>query len=147
MSTNRRGYLVALVIAVVTLIGTVGAAAVYAASHGSIRAVASQADAGDTGWGGMMDRSGWGGGMMGSSDSGTAAVSLQQAQTIAQDWVSKNAAGATLDSGVTMPMGYVFTATRDNQIVARIMVNDDTGQVITRSVTYPTPAPTVSSGG
>lgn len=140
MSTNRRGYLVALVIAVVTLIGTVGAAAVYAASHGSSRAAASQADAGDTGWGGMMDGSGWGGGMMGGSDSGTAAVSLQQAQTIAQDWVSKNAAGATLDSGVTMPMGYVFTATRDNQIVDRIMVNDDTGQVITRSVTYPTPA-------
>jgi hypothetical protein len=144
MSTNRRGYLIALVIVIVTLIGTVGAAAVYATSHGSSWAAASQ---GDTGWGGMMDGPGWGGGMMGGSDSGTAAVSLQQAQSIAQDWVSRNAAGATLDSGVTMPMGYLFTATRDNQIVARIMVNDDTGQVITRSGTYPTPAATASSGG
>lgn len=147
MSSNRRGYLIALVIAVVTLIGTVGAAAVYATSHGARWAAASQANAGDTGWGGMMDDSGWGGGMMGGSDSGTAAVSLQQAQTIAQDWVSKNAAGATLDSGVTMPMGYLFTATRDNQIVARIMVNDDTGQVITRSASNPTPTPTASAGG
>ena len=83
--------------------------------------------------------------MMGGSDSGTAAVSLQQAQTIAQDWVTKNVAGATLDPGVTMPMGYLFTATRENQIVAQIMVNDDTGQVITRSVTSPAP-PTASSG-
>ncbi len=146
MSTNRRGYLIALVIAVVTLIGTVGAAAVYATSHGSRWATTYQADAGDTGWGGMMDGSGWGG-MMAGSDSRTVAVNLQQAQTIAQDWVTKNATGATLDLGVTMPMGYLFTATRDNQTVARIMVNDDSGQVITRSVAYPTPTPTATSGG
>lgn len=147
MSTNRRGYLIALVIAVVTLVGSVGAAAVYATSQGPRWAAASQADAGDTGWGGMMDGPGWGGGMMGGSDSGTAVVSLQQARTIAQDWVTKNGVGATLDSGVTMPMGYLFTATRENQTVARIMVNDDTGQVITRSVTYPTPTPPAPSGG
>ncbi len=145
MSAHRRGYLAALVIAVVTLIGTVGAAAVYATSHGSRWAAASPADNGDTGWGEMMGGSGRGGGTMGGSDSGTATVSLRQAQTIAHDWVSKNAAGATLDSGVTMPMGYVFTVSQVNQMVARIMVNDDTGEVIVRSVTYSRPTATARS--
>jgi len=139
MSSDRRGYVIALVAALVVLVGSMALAAGYVVTH---RGTTVAGDREINGFG-----PGAGFGMMGNTDrsSGDGAVSLAQAQSSAKDWVAKNAPGAIVDDGVTMPMGYVFTVTQDNQIVARVMVNDDTGQVAVR--TWITPSPTPSATG
>ena len=89
---------------------------------------------------GMMQRNGNGQrgpgmmGMMGNdgSDSTDAAISLTAAKALAQKWLDANLPDATLDDGATMPMGYVFRAAKVGQVVAQIMVNDDTGQLMVR---------------
>jgi hypothetical protein len=111
-------------------------------------------------WGpGMMGgRDGdWGPGMMGSqgdwndrwgngsTNNGGAAVTLAQARAIAQRWVDGHADGASIDAGVTMPGGYRIVATRDNQVVAVIMVDDDTGRVAVHRWTASGSSPTRST--
>lgn len=74
------------------------------------------------------------GGMMGdwdqpgSAESG--AVTLDQATQIANDWVTAKYPGATVGAGTQMPIGYLFAASRDGNVVAHVMVNDDNGEVL-----------------
>jgi hypothetical protein len=80
------------------------------------------------GWGG-------GGGMMGRSwsqgtSTDTPAVAPDQATTLAKDWAAANLPGATLDAGLQMPMGYLFVARENGKVVAHVLVNDDTGRVL-----------------
>jgi len=87
---------------------------------------------------GMMG--GGGGSMMGAASvdgtvaalPGSGSVDSARAAARAKAWVDAYAAGSALDDGVTMPMGYRYTATRNGQTVAVIMVNDDTGAVVGR---------------
>ncbi|MBI1379304.1 MAG: hypothetical protein GC157_17770 [Frankiales bacterium] len=128
--------MVVLVAAVLALLGSAAAAFAYQ-SHRSDTTVAVS-----PGWGsGMMD-----GDMMGGydegADNGNATVDSDQAQSLAQAWVDKNAAGATLDGPVAMPMGYLFTLTRDDAIVAQIVVNSRSGAITVR--TWPTPSATAT---
>ena len=120
MKASRRMYMVALGAAGLVLVGSMAGAAAYAVNSGSPRST----DA----WG-----PGSGGGMMGgwsqADSANDASVTLAQASKIATDWAASNLPGATLDSGLQMPMGYVFVATKDGKVVAHVMVNDDTGQV------------------
>ena len=67
--------------------------------------------------------------MMGDwNDQGTATITPTQAKAAADAWVAANQPGATVGA-VQMPMGYLFTVTKDGLSVGTIMVNDDTGQV------------------
>lgn len=145
---SRRGYVVALAVAVAALVGSMGVAAAYAIGHheGGDFGPSAVREAEGPGFGpgggreGMGPGGGYGPGMGGGmgrwgDSGGDATVSLTQARSLAQAWVDKNAAGATLDSGFEMPMGYVFTVTKDNAVVARIMVNDDTGALMVRTAT------------
>jgi hypothetical protein len=131
MKASRRTYMVALGAAGLVLAGSMVGAVAYAANGGP-------SGNNDNSWsqglsGGMMGSGANGGGMMGAwsqNDSANdASVTLAQASTIATDWAATNLPGATLDSGLQMPMGYVFVATKDGKVVAHIMVNDDTGKV------------------
>ena len=137
MSSDRHWYGVVLVAALVVLLGSMALAAGGLVTHRGATVAGAREG---SGFAQGMDL-----GMMGDGDrsTGDAAVSLAQAQASARDWVAKNAPGATVDDGVTMPMGYVFTVTKDNQVVARMMVNDDTGQIAVS--TWATPAPTPSA--
>jgi hypothetical protein len=131
MKASRRLYTVALGAAGLVLAGSMVGAVAYAANGGP-------SGSNDNSWsqglsGGMMGGSGNGGGMMGglnqTGSSETASVTLDQAATIATDWAASNLPGASLDSGLQMPMGYVFVATKSGKVVAHVMVNDDTGKV------------------
>jgi hypothetical protein len=135
MKATRRMYTVALGAAGLVLAGSMVGAVAYAANGGP-------SGNNDNPWsqglsGGMMG-GGWAdgssGGMMGQGwnqgdSTDTPAVTLDQATKIASDWVAAKYAGATLDSGLQMPMGYVFVASKDGTVVAHVMVNDDTGKV------------------
>lgn len=126
-------YGVALGAAGLVLVGSMVGAAAYAANGGP-------SGNNDNSWsqglsGGMMG-GGWsnGGGMMGqgwSPDNATdtPTVTLEQAAKSATDWAATNLPGATLDSGLRMPMGYVFVASKDGAVAAHVIVNDDTGKV------------------
>jgi hypothetical protein len=115
------------------LAGSMVGAVAYAANSGP-------AGNNDNSWsqglrGGMMG-GGWSnvGGMMGQgwnqdNATGTPAVTREQAAKSAADWAATNLPGATLDSGLQMPMGYVFVAIKDGKVVAHVIVNDDTGTV------------------
>jgi hypothetical protein len=124
-------YTIALGAAGLVLAGSMVGAVAYAANGGPT-------GSNDNSWsqglsGGMMGGSGYGGGMMGgwsqNDSSETASVTLEEASKIATDWAATYLPGATLDSGLQMPMGYVFVATKDSKVVAHVMVNDDTGTV------------------
>lgn len=124
MSTSRRGYVVALVAAVVVLFGSMAVAVAYAAnSHPWPWSPAGQsAGAWQPGLGpgaGMMDPDrGWDdddGGMMGpgpGGDNDSAAISLAQARKLADDWLVENQPGAAAGPGTQMPLGYVFRSPR-----------------------------------
>lgn len=152
MNTTRRGYIVALVAAVVVLLGSMAAAVAYAANSYSWpwSPAGQSGDAWQQGpgpGGDMMDRGrGWdngSGGMMGpdaDGDDGPAQISLAQAKKLADDWIVENQPGGAAGSGTQMPVGYVFPVTKDDQIVGMLMVDDDTGQVIYRQWSGPTPS-------
>jgi hypothetical protein len=127
MTTDRRGYQLALAVAVVALLASIGLAP-----------AASTARAGRAGQD-TEARAGWGAGMMG-SDGGTGPVSRYAARTLAQAWVARNLPGSDVDEGTSMPMGHRFTVTRDNRIVAVIMVDDDTGRVAVHRWDAPVPS-------
>jgi hypothetical protein len=161
--TARGGYLTALVVAVVALVGSVIAVFAFTTTSGPWamhrEAQASSADGwrqglagggfmGDGGAGrdefrGMMGGSG--GGMMGNwDDNTTATVSPAQARTAADQWVAANQPGATLGQGAQMPMGYIFTVTKAGQTVGMLVVNDDSGAVSWVESTGPAPASSAS---
>jgi hypothetical protein len=136
MTGQRRGYVIALVAAVLALFVSVGAAMTVVASgngwHLNNSAQASSPD----GWreglagNGMMGQGRGGGGMMGDwDDQDTPSISADQAKTAAEAWAAANQPGATVGAVVQMPMGYLFTVTKDGKSVGTIIVNDDTGQV------------------
>ena len=85
---------------------------------------------------GMMgDGWGEGGGMMGrgwsqGTSTDTPAVTLDKATTLAKDWAATDLPDATLDTGLQMPMGYLFVARENGKVVAHVLVNDDTGRVL-----------------
>jgi len=144
--TGRRGWYVAgLVAAVVALVLSLGAA-VAVVSHpaswwGAPAASApwwGQDDAG----GGMMGAQR--GGMMGRWDDDEASVTAAQATAIAKAWVEVHEPGATLGQPVWMPMGYLFTVTRGEQVIGAVMVDDDSGQLVWRGAVQPAPTTTES---
>ena len=115
---SKTGYIIALVVAVVTLVGSMLAVGLYAASNhtgwGPSNVANSEQWRSGLGQGGMMGgRNGGsmmggrnGGGMMGGW-SGTA-LTQQQATQAATTWLAANRADATLGAGVQMPMGWLF---------------------------------------
>lgn len=121
MKSSRRIYAVALGAAGLVLVGSTVGAAAFAANEGPSRNSDHSWSQGTTG--GMMGR--W------SEDdaSDTPAVSQEQAAKIAADWAASNLPGVTLDSGLQMPMGYVFVASKDGKVATHVMVNEDTGEV------------------
>lgn len=136
MTRQRRGYVIALVVAVVALIVSVGSAIGFVLTPRTGPADSRQLAPSSDGWqsgpgAGMMGGQGWdGGGMMDDwNDQGAATITPAQAQAAAAAWVAANQPGATLNEGNRMPMGYLFTLTKDGRSVGTIIVNDDTGQV------------------
>jgi hypothetical protein len=138
---------VALVAAVVVLLGSMAATAAWAANDDD-RWVGHPMgrgwdDDGDWAWhgGGSMMGGPWGGGpMMGGgmmgwggdveTIPGSGPVDEQGARDAAQEWVDEYAEGAELGDPATMPMGYWFRASEDGAVVAVIMVDDDSGTVV-----------------
>ena len=151
MTGQRRGYVIALVVAVLALVISVGAAmTVMATGNGWHLNNAAQASSPD-GWrqglagNGMMGQGRGGGGMMGDwDDRDTPSITTDQATTAAEAWAAANQPGATVGSGVQMPMGYLFTLTKDGRSVGTIIVNDDTGQVGWWAAAQPSPTATDS---
>ncbi|MHB1066885.1 MAG: hypothetical protein ACYC2Z_05605 [Candidatus Nanopelagicales bacterium] len=137
MTVNRSGYAVALVVAVLTLIGTVGLAVAYAPSGGWAGAQPYGAGS-DGGW-----RLGWGAGMMGNGWSGgPGQPSLADGKVLADEWLASNRPGLSADSGTQTPMGLMFFVTRDGEVEGMLMLNGGTGQVYywPWSGAVPTPA-------
>ena len=106
MTGQRRGYVIALVVAVLALVVSVGAAMTFMATgngwHLNNAAQASSPDgwrqglAGD----GMMGQGRGGGGMMGDwDDQDTPSITTDQARTAAEAWAAANQPGATVGSG------------------------------------------------
>lgn len=150
MDRVRRRYVTALVLAIVVLLGSMGAAAVFVGSRvgqSVWHASPGMNPPGDSDW---AHRKAPGGG---TGRGGEAVISAADAQSRAQDWVEKNAPGASLSAATRMPMGYVFTATKDGRVVARIVVDGDDGSVVVRNRvpadssdgTSASPAPSSSS--
>jgi hypothetical protein len=134
MNASRRTYAVAIAAATLVLAGSMVGAAAYAANDGT-------SANGDSSWsqglGSGMMGDGWGegGGMMGrgwsqGTSTDTPAVTLDKATTLAKDWAATDLPDATLDSGLQMPMGYLFVARENGKVVAHVLVNDDTGRVL-----------------
>jgi hypothetical protein len=167
MNRRRTGYVVALVVAVVMLVGSVAAVAWSASPTSSAdRPVScgygdgrggswgdprggSCGDPRDGGYGdgrggswgdgrGMMDGSGMGRVW---DDDGTSTLTLDQARSDAQAWVDEHLTGATLDEGVVVMHGYRFTATLDGTQAAVVVVRED-GTVIGHLVSAAAPSPT-----
>ncbi len=151
MSGQRRGYVIALVVAVLALVVSVGAAMTWMApGNGWYLNNAAQASSPD-GWrqglagGGMMGQGRGGGEMMrGWNDQDSPSITTDQARTAAEAWAAANQPGSTVGSGVQMPMGYRFTLTKDGRSVGTIIVNDDTGQVGWWAAAQPSPTATDS---
>lgn len=146
MNTDRGGYVVALVAAVVTLLASVGLA--FAAADQGQHRSGGRPSARADGW--MMDRDGGrtrgpmgsmmrdrqgaqgGSGWAGSQSygwTGTGPVTAAQARVEVQRWVDRYAADAQLGDGSSMPMGYLFQVSQDGTLVAMVMVDEDTGSV------------------
>jgi hypothetical protein len=146
MTGQRRGYVVALVVAVLALVVSLGAAlTVMTTNDGWHLNNAAQA-AGPDGWrqglagNGMMGQGRGVRGMMGDwKDQGTPRITTDQARTAAEAWAAANQPGGTVGAVVPLPMGYLFTVTKDGQNVGTVIVNDDTGQVAWWGAAQPTP--------
>lgn len=155
MTGRRTGYVVALVVAVVVLLGSVGAV-VWGTSRPSAvdRQVSRGYGDGRSDGRTMMDgrqgmRGGGGTGRMGDGDGrgrmwdgdGTSTLTLDQARDKAQTWVDEHLSGARLDDGVAVMRGYRFTATLDGTQAAVVMVRED-GTVVGHLVSAATASPT-----
>lgn len=152
MNGQRRSYAVALAAAVLVLVVSVGAAATLMGSGSSWNWNNAAAQGSSDGWrqglnggGGMMGQGRGGGGMMGDwNEQDTPRITADQAEATAQAWAAANQAGATVGAGALMPMGYLFTVTKDGQSVGTIIVSDDTGQVAWWSPAQPSQSPSDS---
>lgn len=151
MTGQRRGYVIALVAAVLALVVSVGAAMAFVVSGNGWHLDDSARVAGADGWrqglagGGMMGPGRRGGGMMGDwNDQGSPSMTAEAATTAARAWVAANQPGATVGAVVQMPMGYVFTVTEGGQRVGTILVNDDTGRVTWWGAAQPSPTTSAS---
>ncbi len=150
MTGQRRGYVIALVTAVVALVVSLGAAMTVMTNDGwHLNSVAQSS--GPDGWrqglsgGGMMGQGRGGRGMMGDwNDQGTPSITADSATTAAKAWAAANQPGATVGAVVQMPMGFLFTVTKDGQSVGTIIVNDDTGQVTWWAAQSPSPTTSTS---
>ncbi len=139
MKANRSGYVIALVLAVVTLIGSAGMFMGSASNNGS-----GMMGQGWNNGSGMMGHDGNSGGMMGQGwNSDGVQVSLAEAKELGDAWLTTNQPGTVSDLGTAMPMGYMFTVTKEGTQVGTLMVSDDTGQV--GYLQWSSPAPTASS--
>ncbi len=149
MKANRSGYVIALVLAVVTLIGSAGMFMASASNSwwpGSERYRVAGADDWQQGLSNGMMGQGWnsGSGMMGQGwNSGGVQVSLAEAKEFGDAWLATNQPGTVSDLGTWVPMGYMFTVTKEGSLVGTLMVSDDTGQV--GYLQWSSPAPTASS--
>ena len=166
MITGRRGTWIGLVAAFVVLLTSVGLATAYAGNGDRWPWTPAPPDATGPapygGYGGMMggDQRGWNdngdpgngwqdgygnGGMMERDRDWSGqptAVTLTQAQAVADSWLASNRPGATVDQGRRAPVGYMFTVTENNQSVGVVMVSDDNGAAwwrATRSTASPSP--------
>jgi hypothetical protein len=151
MTGQRRGYVIALVAAVLALVVSFGATMAFMVAGNGWHLDNSARVARDDGWrqglagGGMMGQVRGGGGMMGDwNDQGSPSISAEAATTAARAWVAANQPGATVGAGVQMPMGYLFTVTKGVQPVGTIMVNDDTGRVTWWGAAEPSPTTSAS---
>lgn len=152
MNNQRRVYVVALALAVTALVGSVGVSVAYAPSNNQWSgSPVCQSDTGH--WPMMMGRGdtgdgdAWHDGMMGQSRGGSEGggqLTLVEAKKLADGWLAKNQPGASADRGIQMPMGHIFTATKDGQTIGMVMVDDDSGQVGFHAASSPTP---VATGG
>lgn len=147
MTGQRRGYVIALAVAVLALIVSVGAAIGFVLSPRTGSADRQGPSASADGWqpgpgGSMMGGQGWdGGGMMDDrNDRAAATITPEQARSAAEAWVVANQPGATVSNGIRMPMGYLFTLTKNGVSVGTIVVNDDTGQVTWWQRVTPSPS-------
>lgn len=135
MTGQRRGYVIALVLAVLALVVSVGAVVAVVAGgsgwYGGAAAVAGQESwRQGLGGAGMMGWGHHGAGVMGDWDEqGTGSITAEQARSTAEAWATANQPGATVGEAARMPMGYLFRVTRDGTAVGTVMVNDDTGAV------------------
>jgi hypothetical protein len=151
MTGQRRGYVIALVVAVLALVVSVGAAMTVVASGNGWHLNNSARASSPEGWrpglvgAGMMGQGRGGGGMMGDwNDQVTPSITADQAQSTAEVWAAANQPGATVGAGVPMPMGYLFTVTEDGRSVGTIIINDDTGQVGWWPASQPSPTAATS---
>ncbi len=151
MTGQRRGYVIALVVAVLALVVSVGAAMTVMTSNSGWHLNTSAQASNPDGWrqglagGGMMGQGRGGGGMMGDwTDQGAPSITTDQATTAAEAWAAANQPDATVGAVVQMPMGYLFTVTRDGRSVGTIIVNDDTGRVGWWAAAQPSPTATDS---
>jgi hypothetical protein len=133
---SRRGYAIALAVAVAVLLGSMGLTAVALVAHRPDRGVARGV--------GINGGTGWGPGMIGQAEPGQAQEGLAAAQKIATDWLAANQPGTQLGAGVTMPMGFVFTVTRNGTRVGTLVVRRG-GQVSYREFQTASPTPSASS--
>ncbi len=136
MTGHRRGYVIALVVAVLALVVSVGATLAVVTSGNAWQLNNSAQASSPEGWrqglagGGMMGQGRGGGEMMGDwDDQVTPSIAAGAAKAAADAWAAANQPGATVGAVVQMPMGYLFTLTEDGSSVGTIIVNDDTGQV------------------
>lgn len=136
MTGQRQVYVIALVVAVLALVASLAGAMTFTTAGQGWHLNSSAQDSSPDGWGqglagnGMMGQGRGGGGMMGDwDDQDTPSITADQATTAAEAWASANQPGAAVGAVVQMPMGYLFTVTKDWRSVGTIIVNDDTGQV------------------
>lgn len=125
MTATRRGYAIALVVAVLTLIGTVGLAVAYSSTGGWTGAQPYRAGSDD--W-----RLGSGAGMMGNGwngwNRGPAQFSVADGKEFADEWLASNQPGLTADSGVRTPVGLMFFVTNNGAVTGVLVLSGDTGQ-------------------
>lgn len=136
---SRRGYAMALAVAVAVLVGSMAVAAIALFAHRLDRGMAPGV--------GIYGGTGWGPGTFGQAKRGHAVLGLAAAQTIATDWLAANQPGTQLGTGVSMPMGYVFPVTRNKLTVGTLVVDSNNGQVSYREfqATSSTPSPSTSA--
>ncbi|MBU4213747.1 MAG: hypothetical protein KJ792_03725 [Actinobacteria bacterium] len=154
MTRRRTGYLIALVVAVVVLVGSVGAAVTWAPRRAAAveRQVSRTVEGTGPGRGMAMgpgERRGAGmgrgtgtgrGGGQGPNGPAAGLITLDKARTKALTWVDAHLAGATLDQGVPVAGGYRFTATLDGSAAAVVLVQAD-GTVVAHQVAAAGPTP------
>lgn len=146
--SRRTGYVIALVVAVLALLGSmaaVGALTLRSHSRAGWSASLSQGGARGGDWwgpgpGGMMrggGRGGWG-----------TALTQAEATKIATVWVSANQSGAQLGAPTEMPMGWVFNVTRSGARLGALVVfgNGQVRYYPGGSTVAPSPTPSAGSG-